>query len=118
MLTLTNAQYQTFLARDTQNFVAAVADQFLAKRPEMLTDPGRTEIIARMQTAYDTAQQLGFTSTPHMVYMMYIEADGPGMFADEMIRHYLTRPGATPEQRLDDFDALLREHARRLKGEQ
>lgn len=112
MLTLTEAQYQRFMARDTQHFVAAVADQYLAERPDMQESPGRAEVIARMQAAYDNGVRLGFTSTPHIVYMMYMSADLPALFERPGTQEYLTKPGATPEQRLDDMKAVLRLRAR------
>ncbi|WP_433694022.1 hypothetical protein [Herbaspirillum seropedicae] len=107
MLTLTDAQYQTFLACDTQNFVVAVADQFLNKRREMLAEPGRTEIIARMRAAYDNGINLGFTSAGHLIYLMYMSADYPGIFERPMAQRYLLKPGAAPEQRLDEIKAIL-----------
>ncbi|MDR6397276.1 hypothetical protein ACTOWA_04855 [Herbaspirillum seropedicae] len=114
MLKLTDSQYQQFLAGDTRNFIAAVADQFLAKRPEMQANPGRAEVIERMQNAYNGGLKMGFTSTPHLVYMMYMEADAPGLFEDETVRYYLTKPTSTPEQRLDDFDAILKLEIKRM----
>lgn len=49
--------------------------------------------------------------------MMTLEAGAPGLFGDELIRHYLSIPGATPEQRLDDFDAILANELQRMKEE-
>lgn len=116
MLTLTEAQYQRFMARDTQHFTAAVADQYLADRPDMQASPGRAEVIARMQAAYDNGVRLGFTSTPHIVYMMYMSADAPQVFEDEVIQRYLGKAGATPEQRLDDLDAVLKNKLDRMNN--
>jgi len=59
-------------------------------------------------------RHLGFTSTGHLVYMMYMSADYPGLFERPGTQQYLTKPGATPEQRLDDMKAVLRHQARRL----
>ncbi|WP_040502121.1 hypothetical protein [Herbaspirillum sp. YR522] len=108
MLTLTEAQYQKFLARDVQNFIAAVADQFLSEREDMRTDPGREEVLKRMQAAYDNGRHLGFASTGHLIYMMYMSADYPALFERPGAQRYLSKPGATPEQRLDEMKAVLR----------
>lgn len=107
MLKLSEAQWEEIQARDTHQFVAAVCDQFLAKRPDMQDRPGRTAVQGRMQAAHDHAARIGFTSTPHIVRLMYLAADAPGIQDDPLIDIYLHKPGATPEQRLDDMLAVL-----------
>lgn len=108
MLTLDESQWQALQACDAGNFGAGVTDQFLAKRPDLIPTPGRDVILSRMQQAYDYAVRIGFTSTPHIVWLMYMAADAPALIADPVIEDYLRKPGATPEQRLDDLDALLK----------
>ncbi|UWE16341.1 hypothetical protein [Herbaspirillum huttiense] len=44
---------------------------------------------------------------PTLIYMMYLSADWPGLFRRPGTVRYLRRPGATPEQRLDDMIAVL-----------
>ncbi|RAM62717.1 hypothetical protein [Herbaspirillum rubrisubalbicans] len=112
MLKITEEQFQKVQARDTDNFVAAVADEFLADRPDLLAQPGRAEIIGRMRAAYDNGLNLGFTQTPSLIYMMYMSADLPGIFQQPETQQYLTKPGATPEQRLKDMKDVLRYFAR------
>jgi len=106
MLKLSQAQWEELQVRDTHQFVVAVCDQFLAKRPDMLDRPGRAAVQGRMQTAHDYAVRIGFTSTPHIVRLMYLAADAPGIH-DQLINAYLRKPGATPEQRLDDMLAVM-----------
>lgn len=118
MIELTPAQYQQFLDSDTQHFISAAADQYLADHEDLRSDAGRAEVIERMRVAYERGREMGFTSTPHLLYMMTFEAGAPGLFGDELIRYYLSRPGATPEQRLDDFDAILADELQRMKEEQ
>ena len=113
MLRLDERQWQALQACDANQFVATVCDQFLAKRPELLQAPGREVILGRMQAAHDYAQRIGFTSTPHIVWLMYMAADGPTLVTDPVIEAYLRKPGATPEQRLDDLEAVLQ---KKLEG--
>ena len=114
MLTLTEAQWQTLQQGEARQFVAAVCDEFLTNRPEMREQPGREVVLVRMQDAYDYAARAGFTSTPHIVRLMYLSADAPRIHDDPLVDHYLRKPGATPEQRLDDLDALMKN---KLKGD-
>jgi hypothetical protein len=108
MLTLTAEQWQTLQQNEARQFVVAVRDQFLAKRPDMREQPGRKEVLVRMQDAYDYAIRSGFTSTPHIVRLMYLSADSPRIHDDPLVDRYLRKHGATPEQRLDDLDAVMK----------
>lgn len=108
MLTLTEVQWQNLQQNEARQFVAAVCDEFLAERPDMHAEPGREEVLIRMQAAYDYAAKAGFSSTPHIVRLMYLSADAPGIHDDSLVDHYLRKPGATPEQRLDDLDAVIK----------
>lgn len=107
MLTLSESQWCELQARDARHFVAAVCDQFLSKRSEMLEEPGRDAVLERMQGAYDYAVRIGFTSTPHIIRLMYLAADAPRIYDDPLVDAYLRKPGATPEQRLDDLIAVM-----------
>lgn len=107
MLTFTEAQWRELQTHDTRQFVVTVADQFLANRPDMLDRPGRDGVIERMQAAHDYAVRVGFTSTPHIVRLMYLAADAPRIHDDPVVGHHLNKPGATPEQRLDDLLAVM-----------
>jgi hypothetical protein len=108
MLRFTEAQWRALQGHDAQHFVAAVCDQFLAGRPDMATSPGRAEVRARMQAAHRYAESVGFTSTPHIVKLMYFAADAPRFYEDPAINAWLRKPGQTPEQRLDDLLALMK----------
>ncbi|CAN7621142.1 hypothetical protein LJR289_004604 [Pseudoduganella sp. LjRoot289] len=107
MLKLSEAQWDELQSREAGQFVAAVCDQFLSKRPDMLDRPGRAAVQDRMQAAHDYAARIGFTSTPHIVRLMYLAADAPGIHDDPLVDAYLRKPGATPEQRLDDLLAVM-----------
>jgi len=114
MLRLNAAQWEALQGRDIRRYVGAVCDQFLANRPDMLTQPGRAVVQERMHAAHDDAGRLGFTSMSHIVLLMYLAADAPDMHSDPLIHAYLRKPGATPEQRLDDMLALV---TKKLEGE-
>jgi hypothetical protein len=114
MLRLNAAQWEALQGRDIRQYVSAVCDQFLANRPDMLTQPGRAVVQGRMQAAHDGAVSIGFTSMPHIVSLMYLAADAPDIHAEPLMNAYLRKPGATPEQRLDDMLALMK---KKLEGE-
>ena len=114
MLTLTEVQWQALHQNEARQFVAVVCDGFLADRPEMRTQPGREEVIRRMQDAHDYATRSGFTSTPHIIRLMVLAADAPRIFDDPIVDGYLRKLGATPEQRLDDLNAVMNH---KLKGD-
>lgn len=107
MLKLSADQWDSLQQRDARQYVAAVSDQFLSNRPEMLEEPGRSVIQERMQAAHDEAISLGFTSPAHIILLMYLAADAPEIEADPLIKSYLSKPGAAPEQRLDDMLSLM-----------
>jgi hypothetical protein len=114
MLRLTEAQWRALQQGEARQFVAAVCDEFLANRPEMREQPGHDTVLVRMQDVYDYAARAGFTSTPHIVRLMHWAADAPRIHDEPTVDRYLRKLGATPEQRLDELDALLRH---KLKGD-
>lgn len=107
MLKLSQAQWDELQVHDTHQFVESVRDQFLSNRQDMVSEPGRDAIRERMQNAFDYAVDIGFTSTPHIVRLLYLAADAPGIHDDPVINGYLRKPGATPEQRLDDMLVVI-----------
>ncbi|MDC6179717.1 hypothetical protein C2I33_04165 [Ralstonia solanacearum] len=109
MLTFSEEQWRALQACDGRQFMATVCDQFLANRPDLTAAPGRSAILERMTQAHDFAEQLGFTSTPHIVWLMYLVADAPALVTDPVIETYLRKAGATPEQRLDDMAAVMQQ---------
>lgn len=114
MLTLSQAQWERLQVCDMHQFVVGVCDQFLAKRPEMHDRPGRATVQERMQATYDYALCIGFTSTPHIVRLMYLGADAQGIYDDPLINGHLRKSGATPEQRLDDLLVLVNKKLERM----
>lgn len=116
MLTLDATQWADLKARDTHSFVAAVCDQYLETRPEMVGTPGRDAILQQMQAAHDYAIRVGFTSRSHIVRWLYLAADAPGIHEDKLVDTYMRKPGATPEQRLDDMHAVVMHELKQLEG--
>lgn len=117
MLTLDEQQTKALQELDNRQFVNAVCDKFLSKRPDRLQDPGRDGVLERMQAAFDYAKSIGMTSTSHMIRLMYLEADAPKMHEDPIVDAYLRKPGATPEQRLDELLAVLDNKLKEMKNE-
>ncbi len=116
MLTLNDSQWAELTARDTTSFVAAVCDQYLLTRPDRAVAPGREAILTQMNGAHDYAGRIGFTATPHIVRWLYLAADAPGIHEDKMVDAYLRKPGAPPEQRLDEILAVVMNELKELEG--
>ena len=116
MLTLSETQWAALSARDTRSFVAAVCDQYLAKRPDKVAAPGRDAMRTLMTDAHDYALQIGFTDTPHIVRWLYLAADAPGLHEEPVVDFYMRKLGATPEQRLDDMLAVITHELKTLEG--
>jgi hypothetical protein len=108
VIKLNAEQWDQLKVRDAGSFVAAVCEQFLSNRLEMVKAPGRGTVQDRMQAAHDYAGSAGFTNTPHIVQFMYMAADYPGFHDDALVDIYLRKPGGTPEQRFDDMLAVLK----------
>ncbi len=115
MLVLKDEQWAALKARDTQSFIAAVCEQFLVKRPRMMSSPGREVLQTYMQAAHDYAIRIGFTSPPHILRLMYLAADAPGIHDDAVVDAYLRKESATPEQRLDDLLAVVMQELKELE---
>lgn len=116
MLTLNESQWADLTARDTASFVAAVCDQYLSTRHELAVAPGREAIVRQMKLAHDYAIRIGFSATPHIIRWMHLAADAPGIHEDKLVDSYLRKPGATPEQRLDDMLAVVINELKELGG--
>lgn len=114
MLTLTEAQWLKLQQEESRRFVNSVCDEFLEHRVEMRKQPGRAAVLKRMQDAFDYAAGAGFSSTPHIMRLMHLVADAPRIHDDPLVDRYLRKPGATPEQRLDDLDAVMK---KKLEGD-
>lgn len=108
MLTFNEDQWRDLQAYDAHQFVMAVRDQYISNRPDMKNQPGADAVLDRMQAAHDYAARTGFTSNSHIVYLMYMAADAPRFYDDPQTDAYLRKPGATPEQRLDDLIAVIK----------
>jgi hypothetical protein len=107
MLKLSESQWRALQARDLHQFIVSVCDQFMATRADVLDLPDRATALERMQGAHHAAKRIGFTSTAHIVHLMYLAADAPGIHTDPLVEAYLRKPGAAPEQRLDDMLAVM-----------
>jgi hypothetical protein len=108
MLTLDNDQTSQLKLGDARRFVEAVCEQFLADRPELKDPVNRAETLRKMQAAFEYADRIGLRSTPHVIVLMYLSVDSPYFHDDPETDRYLRKPGATPEQRLDDLVAVLK----------
>lgn len=107
MLTLNDDQWKALQEAEAYNFVSLVCDYYLSHRAEIVEVQARSMVLTRMRAAYEFAHASGFSSTPHIVRLMYLEADAPGILSDRLVISYLSKPGCSPEQRLDDLDAVM-----------
>jgi len=113
MLQLSEAQLQALQRHDQRHFVRAACEQLLGQRPDLRKEPGQAELLRRMQGAFDYAAAMQFSSAPHVLRLMHLAAQAPGIHDDPAVNSWLHKPGATREQRLDDLLALV-DH--KLKG--
>lgn len=113
MIKLSPDQCEEFRSRDMKHFVRSVFDQFAESRSKELDQPDRAAAFHSMSQAFEFAIRSGFTSTPHLIRLMFLAGDIHGVHNDQAVRTYLLRPGATPEQRLDDLLAVVNH---KLKG--
>lgn len=109
MLRLDQSQLNQLQTLDANNFVAAVCDQYLAKREDRVANPGREGVLQRMTAAYRHAVTLGIESPPVLVEFLYLAADAPRFWEDKAIDYQLRKPGATAEQRFDELLAVMRQ---------
>lgn len=107
MLQLSDVQWTALLRAEASQFIAAVCDEFLTQRPDMRHQPGRDAVLTRMRGAHSYAAQVGFTSTPHIVRLMYLSVDAAGILGEPLVDGYLRKRGASPERRLDELDAVM-----------
>ena len=116
MLTLDATQWQTLAQYEAANFADAVTAQYLAERPDMANSPGLRTVSERMRAAYAYALELGFTSTPHIVKLMYLATDSRDFYTHPLVDAQLRKPGYPPEQRFDDYLAVVNHKLKGLKA--
>jgi hypothetical protein len=87
MLTFSPAQWRALREDETQRFVAAVANQLIVGRAELQGQ--RPDMLKRLGAMHSLAAQLGFTSTPHIIRLLHLAADTPGMHEDPALRAWL-----------------------------
>ncbi len=105
MLRLSPSQWQGLRQDEAQRFVAAVADQLVAGRPELHGQ--RPAMLTQLHAMHHLAAQVGLTSTAQIIRLMHLAADAPDLHKDPALRAWLMRPGQSPEQRLDDLLTLI-----------
>lgn len=115
MITLSEEQWSLLKRRDTASFVDAVCEQYVRTHKAFPSGTTREQTRALMQAAYEFAERAGFTSTPHIVHLMYFAADAPGVLDEPAVIAQLRKPGSTPEQRFDDLLAVFSVELSRLE---
>lgn len=105
MLTFSAAQWQAIRDDETHRFVAAVADQLLASRPELRDQ--RPALLERLKAMHRLASEVGLQSTPDVIRLLHLAADASSLHRDPALKAWLTRPGRSPEQRLADVLAVV-----------
>ena len=105
MLSFSPAQWQALREDEAQRFVAAVTDQLIAGRPNLQAQ--RPAVLKLLIAMHGLAAQVGLTSTPHIIRLLHLAADTPGLYEDPALRSWLTRPVQNPEQRLDELLSVV-----------
>lgn len=115
MITLSEEQWSFLKRRDTASFVDSVCEQYIRTHEAFAPGTTREQTRAVMQAAYEFAERAGFTSTLHIVHLMYFAADAPGVLEEPAVYAQLRKPGSRPEQRFDDLLAVVALELRRLE---
>jgi hypothetical protein len=115
VITLSEEQWSLLKKRDTASFVDSVCEQYVRTHRAFAPGTTREQTLPIMQAAYEFAERAGFTSTPHIVHLMYFAADAPGVLDEPAVIAQLRKPGATPERRFDDLLAVFSVELNRLE---
>jgi len=69
---------------------------------------------ARLEQAYTQAGTLGFTDGSAITEFLYYEAFAPGFYRQPAISAWLSKPGASVEQRFADLLMQMKSHLKEL----
>lgn len=102
MLELSQEQLRQLQQQEQQGFVYRVRQALVSEFPDVESPA----LQARLERAHEHALRFGLASAEARTQFLYQEAFAPGFYEQAPIRHWLTLPGAEPEQRWRDFQAL------------
>ena len=102
MLELSDDQLNALRQHEHEGFVARVREALVFE----FADVNHPHLQSRLLVAHDRALKLGLESPSARTQFLYQEAFAPGFYEQPAVIAWLTRPGASPEQRWRDFMAL------------
>lgn len=111
MLKLSEQQLHQLDALEKQQYVDEVHKTLVAEHPPLATD---AELQPRLQMAYREAVALGFTEGAAITQFLHYEAFAPGFHREPSVRAWLTKPGASTEQRFSDLVQVMRARTREV----
>ena len=103
MLELSEQQLARMQRHEHAGFVGRVHAEIVREFPELAGDVG---LLQRLNAAHDRALALGLESGRARTQFLYQEAFAPGLSQQPAVTAWISRPGASPEQRWNDFMAL------------
>jgi hypothetical protein len=111
MFDLSTDQLNLLAAEDRSRFIHGVAALFLAqlqaREPDAVVAPEMRDLVLdRMSNAHRFAVDIGFTSSPDIVQLMFLATHAPQLCTDPVVSVQLRKSGATPEQRFADILAV------------
>jgi hypothetical protein len=108
MLKFTEQQLQQLAELEERGYVTRVRDEIIAEHQELKQDE---YLLDRLNRAYDHALTLGFTDIKVITQFLYQEAFAPDFYKTPAVHAWLTKPGASVEQRFTDLLAIVRRKA-------
>lgn len=106
MLELSETQMAQMDALEQRDFVRRVHLELVAQAPELAAD---AQLLERLQAAHQAAQRFGIAGAGNRTQFLYQEAFAPSFWRQADIAGWLAKPGATPDQRWQDFIAAVKD---------
>jgi hypothetical protein len=94
-------EWARLCAADERNFVLTIKQDIVRDRPDLVSD---TQLLGRLNAAYDEAKRLGFVDDGHTVQFLYMESVDSEFYKRPAVARWLSKPGRPPEQR---FNTML-----------
>ena len=111
MLKLSEQQLSQLDALEKQQYVDEVHQAIVNERPSLAADAG---LQPRLLAAYRAAVGLGFTEGAAITQFLHYEAFAPGFRQEPAVHAWLTKPGASSEQRFSDLLQVMRAATREI----
>jgi hypothetical protein len=108
MFVINQDQLDTLKSFEHQTYLTRVRDEIVEEFPELASDE---TLKPRLGEAFDYADGIGLEDIKVMTQFLYLEAFAPSFYKNQTIQAWLTKPGASVAQRVQDLIAVMRRKA-------